>query len=90
MITHLAEETVNTNSNNVISVVKDADTLLSYFPYQVERGRNTLTLQFSRFFILSLRDTFEVTFSQHSSLMFVYTLISLLLGKITSSKYLLM
>jgi len=77
MITHLAEETVNTNSNNVISVVKDADTLLSYFPYQVERGRNTITLQFSRFFILSLRDTFEVSFSQQSSLMFVYTLKSL-------------
>ncbi|QGR20121.1 hypothetical protein [Stygiolobus azoricus] len=77
MITHLAEETVNTNSDNVIAVVKDVDTILSYFPYQVERERNIITLQFSRFIILSLRDTFEVTFSQQSSLMFVYTLNSL-------------
>ncbi|BCU69299.1 hypothetical protein [Stygiolobus caldivivus] len=77
MLTHLAEETVNANSTSVISVVKDTDTLLSYFPYQVERGRNTITLQFSRFLLLSFKDTFEVSFSQQSSLMFGYTLKSL-------------
>ncbi|BCU67644.1 hypothetical protein HS7_10810 [Sulfolobales archaeon HS-7] len=77
MVTYLAEKAVDANSNTVISVVKDADTLLSYFPYQVEKGRNTLTLQFSRFLVLSFKDTFEISFSKQSSLMFGYTLKSL-------------
>ena len=76
MITYIAEGTIEAEANSVITTIKDVNTVLSYFPYQVEREKNNITLRFSRFLIMSFKDTFEVSVTQQSSLMVTYILSS--------------
>lgn len=48
------------NFNVINSIIKNTDIILSYIPYQVERGYNEITLRFTRFLLFTHKDTFKV------------------------------
>jgi len=60
MKSYIVEEKVNADTNTLSGIIKNTDIVLSYIPYQVERGRNEITLRFSRFLLFSLKDKFEI------------------------------
>ncbi|MGC9105976.1 MAG: hypothetical protein ACP5HQ_06105 [Thermoprotei archaeon] len=75
--------------DNMISVIKDVNTVLSYFPYQVARGSilvespdgarqfvPTITIRIRRFLIFSFQDTFKVHVRKLNEQAYVYTLTS--------------
>jgi len=60
MKSYIIEEKVDADIKALSSIIKDPDIILSYIPYQVERGRNEITLRFSRFLLFSFKDKFEI------------------------------
>lgn len=48
------------NDHVVFSQLKDAEYFLSIIPYQVERGKNFITLRFRRFGLFSFKKQFEI------------------------------
>jgi len=74
MKSYIVEGRVDADSNILSSVIKNSDDILSYIPYQVERGRNEITLRFSRFLLFSFKDTFRIEGKINTKGMSVYTL----------------
>ena len=60
MKSYMVEEKVSADTSTLSEIIKNSDIILSYIPYQVERGRNEITLRFSRFLLFSFKDKFEI------------------------------
>jgi len=71
---YLVQGRVDADIKALSSIIKDPDIILSYIPYQVERGRNEITLRFSRFLLFSFKDTFTIEEKMDTKGMSVYTL----------------
>ncbi|BAB67283.1 hypothetical protein [Sulfurisphaera tokodaii] len=60
MKTYIVEERINSHLNFIESITKNSEFILSYIPYQVERGKNEVTLRFTRYLLFSLKDKFRM------------------------------
>ncbi|WP_369610792.1 hypothetical protein [Sulfurisphaera javensis] len=74
MKTYIVEEKISGNSNLIISIIKNFDNILSYIPYQVERGYNEITLRFTRFLLFSYKQTFKLENKIDTKSMVTYVL----------------
>ena len=74
MKSYIVEGKVDANSNILSEIIKNSDIILSYIPYQVERGRNEITLRFSRFLLFSFKDKFRIEGKINTKGMSAYTL----------------
>ena len=74
MKSYIVEEKVDADASILSGIIKNSDNILSYIPYQVERGRNEITLRFSRFLLFSFKDTFRMEGKINTKGMSVYTL----------------
>jgi len=74
MKSYIVEGKVDADSSILSSVIKKSDNILSYIPYQVERGTNEITLRFSRFLLFSFKDTFRIEGKMDAKGMSIYTL----------------
>jgi hypothetical protein len=73
----------------VLALLTDVDAVLSFFPYQVARGKAnvtttsgttytvpTITLRFKRFLLFTFQDTFKVYLKELSKSVYIYSLVS--------------
>jgi|GEM_PF-689878 len=86
MGSYLVESDIQSRSESILSVLKDVDLMLSYFPYQVERGKKTvkdslgehvkptITLRFKRFGLFTFKDVFIVDVRVQTQYMITYIL----------------
>lgn len=74
MRSYIVERQLSANINYITSVIKNSDIILSYIPYQVERGKNEITLRFVRYLLFSFKDTFKIEGKIDTKGMIIYTL----------------
>ncbi|BFH73927.1 hypothetical protein SJAV_18710 [Sulfurisphaera javensis] len=61
------------NDQLIINQLRDNDFFLSIIPYQVERGKNAITLRFKRFALFSFKDQFIIEGKTETKNLITYT-----------------